>query len=216
MRTWAGGWVFVLLAHTDRVAAVEAALRQGAHVLLREVALGVAAPWQQLLALCRGGGEAIRVGRSIQPRQEGGGGDEKRVWEEEEKKKVLFPAQTSNYLSNISQPLTPFDYSMLKQSSNCIYSKIKRTIWGLTIFKYQQWSSLTIYCEQMQGTHKHTFITIAKIRGFTVVSLCKYNFFKNINYLRVVIITETFSEGVMVYFQLSYLCREQEEGNERM
>lgn len=72
VRTRAGGWVFVLLTHTNRLAAIEAALGQGAHVLLREVALGVTAPWQQLLALCRGGGEAIRVGRSVQPRQEEG------------------------------------------------------------------------------------------------------------------------------------------------
>lgn len=36
-----------------------------------------------------------------------------------------------------------------------------------------------------------------------------------INYLRVVIVAETFSEGVVVYFQLSDLCEEQEEGNER-
>lgn len=37
-----------------------------------------------------------------------------------------------------------------------------------------------------------------------------------INYLRVVIVAETFSEGVMVYFQLSDLCEEEEEeGNER-
>lgn len=35
-------------------------------------------------------------------------------------------------------------------------------------------------------------------------------------YLRVVIVAETFSEGVMVYFQLSDLCKEQGEGNERM
>lgn len=33
-RTGAGGGVFVLLTHTERVAAVEAALGQGAHVLL--------------------------------------------------------------------------------------------------------------------------------------------------------------------------------------
>lgn len=79
VRAGARGRVFVLLAHTDGLAAEEAALWQGAHVLLREVALRVAAPWQQLLALCRGGGEAIRVGRSVKPRQEGGGGDEKRV-----------------------------------------------------------------------------------------------------------------------------------------
>lgn len=125
VRTRAGGWVFVLLAHTDRLAAVEAALGQGAHVLLREVALGVTAPWQQLLALCRGGGEAIRVRRSVQPRQEGGGGEEKSV-RREKKKKVLFPAQTSNYLSNISQPLTPFHSSKLEQHSNCIYSNIER------------------------------------------------------------------------------------------
>lgn len=71
VRTRAGGRVFVLLAHTEGLAAVEAALRKRAHVLLREVALGVAAPWQQLLGLSRGGGEAIRVRRSIQPRQEG-------------------------------------------------------------------------------------------------------------------------------------------------
>ena len=32
-----------------------------------EVALRVAAPRQQLLALCGGGGEAVRVGRSVQP-----------------------------------------------------------------------------------------------------------------------------------------------------
>lgn len=79
MRAGAGGRVFVLLAHADRLAAIEAALWKGAHVLLGEVALRVAAPWQQLLALCGGGGEAIRVGRSVQPRQEGGGGEEKRV-----------------------------------------------------------------------------------------------------------------------------------------
>lgn len=34
VRTGAGGGVFVLLAHTDSLAAVEAALGQGAHVLL--------------------------------------------------------------------------------------------------------------------------------------------------------------------------------------
>lgn len=33
-RTWAGGGVFVLLTHTDSIAAVEAALGQGAHILL--------------------------------------------------------------------------------------------------------------------------------------------------------------------------------------
>lgn len=32
-----------------------------------------------------------------------------------------------------------------------------------------------------------------------------------IRYLRVIIVTETFSEGVMVYFQLSDLCEEEEE-----
>lgn len=32
--------------------------------------------------------------------------------------------------------------------------------------------------------------------------------FTNTDYLRVVIVAETFSEGVMVYFQLSDLCRE--------
>lgn len=74
-RTGAGGRVFVLLA-------VEAALLQGAHVGLGEVALGVAAPWQQLLALCRGGGEAIRVGRSVEPEQEG----ERRECEKRERK----------------------------------------------------------------------------------------------------------------------------------
>lgn len=36
------------------------------------------------------------------------------------------------------------------------------------------------------------------------------------DYLRVVVVAETFSEGVMVYFQLSDLCEEQEEGNESM
>lgn len=36
-----------------------------------------------------------------------------------------------------------------------------------------------------------------------------------INHLRVVIVAETFSEGVMVYFQLSDLCEEQEEPSER-
>ena len=87
----------MLLAHPDGLPAIEAALGQGAHVLLREVALGVATPWQQLLALCRGGGEAIRVGRSVQPRQEG----KRRECEKKKKKKVLFPAETSNYLSNI-------------------------------------------------------------------------------------------------------------------
>lgn len=168
VRARAGGWVFVLLAHTQSLTAIEATLRQGAHVLLREVALGEAAPWQQLLTLCRGGGEAIRVGRSVEPRQEGGGGDEKRVWEVEEKKKVLFPAQTSNYLSNISQPLTPFDCSMQKQSNNCIYSKIKRT-WALGIFQRRQWSGLTIHSEQMRGTQKH--------RSFTVVSFCNFSFY---------------------------------------
>lgn len=40
--------------------------------------------------------------------------------------KVLFPAQTSNYLSNISQPLTPFDCSTLKQSSRlCVFQYLK-------------------------------------------------------------------------------------------
>lgn len=46
-------------------------------------------------------------------------------------------------------------------------------------------------------------------------SLYEQNFFLK-KYLRVVIVAETFSEGVMVYFQLSDLCKEQGEGNERM
>lgn len=65
----AGGGVFVLLAQTDSLAAVEAVLGQRTHVLLREVALGVAASWQQLLALSGGGCEAIRVGRCVNPGQ---------------------------------------------------------------------------------------------------------------------------------------------------
>lgn len=36
-----------------------------------------------------------------------------------------------------------------------------------------------------------------------------------INHLRVVIVAETFGEGVMVYFQLGDLCEEQEEPSER-
>lgn len=103
VRPGAGGWVFVLLTHTEGLPAVEAALGQRAHVLLREVALGVAAPWQQLLALCRGGGEAIRVRRSVQPRQEG----KRRECEKKTKKKVLFPVQTSNYQTS-SSPSHPF------------------------------------------------------------------------------------------------------------
>lgn len=47
-----------------------------------------------------------------------------------------------------------------------------------------------------------------------LLSLYKHKYFPN--YLRVVIVAETFCEGVMVYFQLSDLCREQEEGSERM
>lgn len=49
---------------------------------------------------------------------------------------------------------------------------------------------------------------------FFSVLISKQLFF--IDYLRVIIVAETFSEGVMVYFQLSDLCKEQEEGNERM
>jgi len=87
VRPGAGRRVFELRAHGDGLAAEEAALGQGAHVLLREVALREAASRQQLLALCRGGGEAIRVGGSVQPvgeREERGGrreegGHEKRV-----------------------------------------------------------------------------------------------------------------------------------------
>lgn len=148
------GWVFVLLAHTNVVAAIEAALGQGAHVLFREVALGVAAPWQQLLALCRGGGEAIRVGRSVQPRQEGGGGgEEKRVWEEEEKKKVLFPAQTSNNYQTSHSPSHPFTAACSAAASNCIFSNIKRLTRALRTFKCQQWPSLIINAERTQGSH---------------------------------------------------------------
>lgn len=66
----AGGRVFVLLAHAHGVTAVEAALGERAHVLLREVALGVAAPWQQLLALRGGGGETLRVRRGVEPGHE--------------------------------------------------------------------------------------------------------------------------------------------------
>lgn len=88
VRAGAGGRVFVLLTHADGLPAVEAPLGQGAHILLSDVALGVAAPCQQLLALWRGGGEAIRVRRSVQPRQEG----KRRVCEKKtKKKKVLFP-----------------------------------------------------------------------------------------------------------------------------
>lgn len=114
-----GRWVFVLLTHAYRITAVEAALVQGAHVLFREVALGVAAPWQQLLALCRGGGEAIRVGRSVEPRQEGGGG--RRGREESVrrrgKKEGVISCPNLKQLSNISQPLTPFHCSVLSSSA---------------------------------------------------------------------------------------------------
>lgn len=57
----------MLLSYAEGLAAEEAALGQRAHVLIREVALRVAAPWQQMLAFCRGGCESIRVGRSVQP-----------------------------------------------------------------------------------------------------------------------------------------------------
>lgn len=40
----ARGWVFVLLAHADVITAIEAALRQGANILFRKVALWVAGP----------------------------------------------------------------------------------------------------------------------------------------------------------------------------
>lgn len=83
VRAGTGRRVFVLLAHSDRLPAVEATLRQGAHVLLGEVALWVAAGSQQLLALCRGGGEAIRVRRCVQSRQE-------RTRREYEKKKGVI------------------------------------------------------------------------------------------------------------------------------
>lgn len=104
-----GGRVFVLLAHTDGLAAIEAALRQGAHVLFREVALGVAAPRQQLLALCRGRGEAIRVGRGVEPRQERGGGEES--VRRRGKKEGVISCPDLKQLSSISQPLTPFHCS---------------------------------------------------------------------------------------------------------
>lgn len=65
VRTRARGGVLVLLTHAYSVPSVEAALGQRAHVLLREVSLGVAATRQQLLALCGGRGEAVRVGRGV-------------------------------------------------------------------------------------------------------------------------------------------------------
>lgn len=71
VRTGAGRGLFVLLAHPDGLAAVEAALGQGAHVLLGEVALGVAVPRQHLLALGGGGREAIRLRGSVQPKRQG-------------------------------------------------------------------------------------------------------------------------------------------------
>lgn len=49
------------------------------------------------------------------------------------KKKVLFPAQTSNYLSNISQPLTPFHSGILQQYNIKIISHIERVICYMNI-----------------------------------------------------------------------------------
>lgn len=93
----AGGGVFVLLAQTKSLTAVEAVLGQRTHVLLREVALGVAASWQQLLALGGGGREAIRVGRCVDP------GQGKRACKKRGRKKknrrCYFLPQTSNYLA---------------------------------------------------------------------------------------------------------------------
>ena len=64
----AGGSVLGVLAQADVVVrAVEAALGQGAHVLLREIPLRVAGPRQTLLAFAGGGGEALRVWRCVQP-----------------------------------------------------------------------------------------------------------------------------------------------------
>lgn len=50
----------------------------------------------------------------------------------------------------------------------------------------------------------------------SLFSLYESFLFFFLNYLRVIIVTETFREGVMVYFELSDLCGEQEEGNERV
>lgn len=96
----AGGGVFVLLAQTESLAAVEAVLGQRTHVLLREVALGVAASWQQLLALSGGGREAIRVGRCVDP------GQRKRACKKRGRKKIEGVISCPKP-QTILQPLTP-------------------------------------------------------------------------------------------------------------
>lgn len=47
------------------------------------------------------------------------------------------------------------------------------------------------------------------------IKMCPSSFSKK-DYLRVIVVAEAFSEGVVVYFQLSDLCEEEEERNERM
>lgn len=66
--------------------------------------------------------------------------------------------------------------------------------------KCQQQPCLIIQGQQIQSSNKDTF---------------RLSKFFLINHLRVVVVAETFSEGVMVYFQLSDLCEEQEEPSER-
>lgn len=65
----AGGGVFgALLGHADRLAAVETTLRQGTHVLVRQVRLvRVTTAWKELLAFGWGRCEAVRVRRCVQP-----------------------------------------------------------------------------------------------------------------------------------------------------
>ncbi len=65
----AGGRVFgALLGHADRLTAEETTLRQGAHVLIRQVWLvWVTTSWEELLALGWGRRKAVWIKRCIEP-----------------------------------------------------------------------------------------------------------------------------------------------------
>lgn len=150
--------------------------------------MGVAAPREQLLALCGGGGEAISVRRSVHTGQDG-----KRRARGQRKKRQSVISCSNHQLSirHLTAPHTMHHCCMLEQCTNCIQSIIKNS---------------------PELSHRvGRASTKCKRRGDF-----SFNKLFLINYLRVIIVAETFSEGVVVYFQLSDLCEEEEEeGSER-
>lgn len=132
----------------------------------------------------------------------------------EKKRKIrrcYFLPKPQTTIKHLTAPHTLSLQRAQQQRSNCIYFNIKQVMCTqgvlvpAVILFHHSCKVHTMFFKPVQKK-LNKFKKMKKERGFCCeLPKCSPN------YLRVVIVAETFSEGVMVYFQLSDLCGEHRE-----